>query len=101
MPKISRKGDSLTTGHAWVATTTLATPGQSTVFANSILVARITDPTVVHLFPPNVPPCGNHFSTVKQGSETVFVHGLKCARVTDSADAGAMTTGSNTVFAGG
>ena len=101
MPKVSRKGDSLTTGHACVATTTLATPGQSTVFANSILVARITDPTVVHLFPPNVPPCGNHFSTVKQGSETVFVHGLKCARVTDSADAGELTTGSDTVFAGG
>ena len=101
MPKISRKGDSLTTGHICVATTTLATPGQSTVFANSILVARITDPTVVHLFPPNVPPCGNHFSTVKQGSETVFVHGLKCARVTDSADAGELTTGSDTVFAGG
>mgnify|MGYP001158704371 CR=1 FL=1 len=101
MPAVSRKGDSLTTGHACVATTTLATPGQSTVFANSILVARITDPTVVHLFPPNVPPCGNHFSTVKQGSETVFVHGLKCARVTDSADAGELTTGSDTVFAGG
>ena len=101
MPAVSRQGDSLTTGHACVATTTLATPGQSTVFANSILVARITDPTVVHLFPPNVPPCGNHFSTVKQGSETVFVHGLKCARVTDSADAGELTTGSDTVFAGG
>ena len=101
MPAVSRKGDSLTTGHACVATTTLATPGQSTVFANSILIARITDPTVVHLFPPNVPPCGNHFSTVKQGSETVFVHGLKCARVTDSAAAGELTTGSDTVFAGG
>ena len=101
MPAVSRKGDSLTTGHACVATTTLATPGQSTVFANGIRVARITDPTVVHLFPPNVPPCGNHFSTVKQGSETVFVHGLKCARVTDSADAGELTTGSDTVFAGG
>ena len=101
MPKVSRKGDSLTTGHACVATTTLATPGQSTVFANSILVARITDPTVVHLFPPNIPPCGSHASTVKTGSSTVYVAGLKCARVTDSADAGAMTSGSGTVYAGG
>ena len=101
MPKISRKGDSLTTGHICVATTTLDTPAQSKVFATGELIARITDKTVVHLFPPNVPPCGNHFSTVKQGSETVFVHGLKCARVTDSADAGELTTGSDSVFAGG
>ena len=101
MPAVSRKGDSLTTGHACVATTTLATPGQSTVFANSILVARITDPTVVHLFPPNIPPCGTHASTVKVGSNTVFAVGLAMARIGDSADAGAMTTGSDTVFAGG
>ena len=101
MPKVSRETDSLTTGHICVATTTLATPGQSKVFATGKLIARITDKTVVHLFPPNVPPCGNHFSTVKQGSETVFVHGLKCARITDSADAGELTTGSATVYAGG
>ena len=101
MPKISRKGDSLTTGHICVATTTLATPGQSTVFANGILIARITDSTVSHLFPPNVPPCGSHTSTVKVGSSSVFVEGLACARIGDSADAGAMTSGSSNVFAGG
>ena len=82
MPAVSRQGDSLTTGHICVATTSLTTPGQSTVFANGILVARITDSTVSHLFPPNVPPCGSHTSTVKQGSETVFVAGRKfiCGR---------------------
>jgi len=101
MPAVSRKGDSLTTGHICVATTTLATPGQSTVYATGELIARITDKTVVHLFPPNIPPCGSHTSTVKTGSSTVYVAGLKCARVTDSADAGAMTSGSDTVFAGG
>ena len=93
MPAVSRQGDSLTTGHICVATTTLATPGQSTVFANGILVARITDSTVSHLFPPNVPPCGSHTSTVKPGR--------KCARIGDAADAGAMTSGSGDVFAGG
>ena len=46
MPAVSRKGDSLSTGHICTSTTTLDTPGQSTVFANSILVARIGDPTV-------------------------------------------------------
>ena len=101
MPAVSREGDTLTTGHICVATTTLTTPGQSTVFANNIKVARITDSTVSHLFPPNVPPCGSHTSTVKQGSETVFVAGRKCAREGDAADAGAMTSGSGDVFAGG
>ena len=60
MPAVSRKGDSLSTGHLCVGTTTLDTPGQSTVRANSILIARIGD----------------------------------------SADAGAMTSGSSNVFAG-
>ena len=101
MPAVSREGDTLTTGHICVATTTLATPGQSKVFANGIKVARITDSTVSHLFPPNVPPCGSHTSTVKVGSSSVFVHSLAIARVGDSADAGAMTTGSCNVFAGG
>ena len=44
MPAVSRQGDSLTTGHICVATTTLTTPGQSTVFANGIRVARKGDP---------------------------------------------------------
>ena len=101
MPAVSRQGDSLTTGHICVATTTLDTPTQSKVFATGELIARITDKTVVHLFPPNVPPCGTHASTVKVGSNTVFAVGLAMARIGDSADAGAMTTGSNTVFAGG
>jgi uncharacterized Zn-binding protein involved in type VI secretion len=100
MPAVSRKGDSLTTGHACVATTTLATPGQSTVFANKILVARITDPTVAHSFPP-VPACPNHVANVNVGSATVFAVGLAMARIGDSADAGAMTTGSGNVNAGG
>ena len=43
-----RKGDSLSTGHICSSTTTLTTPAQSTVFANSLLMARITDKTVPH-----------------------------------------------------
>ena len=46
MPAVSREGDSLSTGHLCTSTTILDTPGQSTVFANSILIARQTDPTV-------------------------------------------------------
>jgi uncharacterized Zn-binding protein involved in type VI secretion len=100
MPAVSRKGDSLSTGHACTGSTTLNTPGQSTVFANKILVARVTDPTVSHPFPP-VPACGPHVANVNVGSATVFAVGLAMARIGDSADAGAMTSGSGTVFAGG
>ena len=100
MPAVSRKGDSLSTGHLCVSTTTLATPGQGTVFANKILIARITDSTVAHPFPP-VPTCANHTSTVKTGSSTVNIAGRKCAREGDAADAGALTSGSNNVNAGG
>ena len=99
MPAVSRKGDSLSTGHICTSTTTLDTPGQGTVFANSILVARIGDPTVPHPNPP-APPCPDHVANVNVGSSTVRVHGLKVARIGDSADAGAMTSGSSNVFCG-
>ena len=99
MPAISRKGDSLSTGHGCVGTTTLDTPGQTTVRANSILIARIGDPTVAHPNPPT-PPCPDHVATVNAGSSTVRVVGISVARIGDSADAGAMTSGSSNVFAG-
>ena len=53
---VSRKGDSLSTGHICVVQLQLDTPGQGTCFANSILVARVSDPTVSHPNPP-LPPC--------------------------------------------
>ena len=99
MPAVSRKGDQLSTGHICAGTTVLDTPGQSTVFANSILIARQTDPTVSHPFPP-LPPCAPHVASVNAGSSTVRVVGLPVARVGDSADAGAMTKGSSNVFSG-
>ena len=100
MPAVSRKGDSLSTGHACVGTTTLDTPGQNTVFANNILVARIGDPTVAHPNPPN-PPCPDHVANVNAGSPNVYVVGIKVGRIGDSADAGVMTSGSSNVFANG
>lgn len=99
MPAVSRKGDSLSTGHICASTTTLDTPGQGTCFANSILIARVSDPTVSHPFPP-APPCAPHVANVNVGSSTVRVHGLQMARIGDSTDAGAMTSGSSNVFCG-
>jgi uncharacterized Zn-binding protein involved in type VI secretion len=100
MPKVCRKDDSLTTGHICAATTILDTPKQGTVYANGILIARETDPTVSHPFPPS-PPCAPHVAVVNKGSPNVFVVGLPVARVTDSTDAGEMTSGSPTVYANG
>ena len=99
MPAACRKGDSLSTGHICSSTATLTTPGQSTVFANSLLMARVSDKTVPHPFPPN-PPCANHTAAVNAGSSTVFVEGKALARIGDSADAGSMTSGSSNVFSG-
>ena len=99
MPAISRQGDSLSTGHICVGTTTLNTPGQSTVKANSILIARVGDPTVSHPFPPS-PPCAPHVAVVNVGSSTVSDCGSPIARVNDSTDAGVMTSGSSNIFAG-
>ena len=99
MPAACRKGDSLSTGHICSSTTTLDTPAQSSVFNDNKLMARKTDKTVPHPFPPN-PPCANHTAQVTVGSESVFVEGLPLARVTDSADAGEMTSGSVNVFSG-
>ncbi len=99
MPAVSRKGDSLSTGHLCTSTTILDTPGQSTVFANSILIARQTDPTIPHPAPP-IPPCPDHVKVVNVGSSTVRVCGLPIARIGDSTDSGAMTAGSPNVFSG-
>ena len=100
MPAVSRKGDTTTTGHVCVATTTLDTPGQSKVHANGILIARQTDPTVSHINPP-FPICPNHVANVNAGSSKVIVVNSPVARVGDSADAGAMTSGSGKVIIGG
>lgn len=100
MPAVSRKGDSLSTGHICASTTILDTPGQNTVRANSILIARITDLTIAHPFPPS-PPCAPHVAVVNIGSATVRVASKSIARIGDSTDAGAMTAGSPNVFAGG
>ena len=100
MPAVSREGDSLSTGHICASTTVLDTPGQGTCFANSILIARVSDPTVSHPFPP-APPCAPHVANVNVGSPNVFVEGLAVARIGDSTDQGAMTAGSGNVFANG
>ena len=97
---VVRTGDTLSTGHGCTGTTTLAADNQDgTVHANGIDIAVIGAPTVSHPFPPD-PPCAPHTAQLNAGSSSVWINGIAVGRIGDSADAGAMTTGSPDVTAG-
>lgn len=101
MPAVSRVGDSLSTGHACTGSTTIASSNtDGTVHANNIDIIVVGAPTVSHPFPP-APPCAPHVANLNAGSSSVFINGIAVGRVGDSADAGAMTSGSGNVFVGG
>ena len=100
MPEVVRDGDTLSTGHGCVGTTTLNGDNtDGTVHANNIDIAVIGAPTVSHPFPPD-PPCTPHTAELNAGSSSVWINGIAVGRIGDSADAGAMTTGSPDVYAG-
>src|SRR6056300_739170 len=100
MPAVCRVGDSLTTGHACTGTTTIASSNtDGTVKVNGIEVIVVGAPTVSHPAPP-VPPCPPHVRFLNEGSSTVRVNSIPVGRIGDSADSGAMISGSSNVFAG-
>ena len=100
MPAVCRVGDSLTTGHACTGTTTIASSNtDGTVKVNGIEVIVVGAPTVSHPAPPN-PPCPPHVRFLNAGSSTVKVNSIPVGRIGDSADSGAMISGSSNVFAG-
>lgn len=99
MPAVCREGDSLSTGHGCTGSTTIASSNtDKTVSANGIPIIVVGAPTVSHTIGP---PCVPHVANLNAGSSTVFVNGISVGRIGDSADAGAMTSGSPNVFAGG
>jgi uncharacterized Zn-binding protein involved in type VI secretion len=98
MPAVVRVGDTLSTGHGCVGTTTLASANQGSVFVNGILAAVVGAPTVAHPVPPD-PPCAPHVANLNAGSPNVFIEGIPVGRIGDSADAGSMISGSPNVFA--
>jgi uncharacterized Zn-binding protein involved in type VI secretion len=101
MPAVCRIGDSLSTGHACTGVTTIADSNTDhTVFANGIAIIVVGAPTVSHSHPP-VPPCPPHVAYLNAGSSSVFINGIPVGRIGDSADSGAMISGSGDVFAGG
>ena len=82
-----REGDPLSTGHACTGITNLATSLVRTVKANGIAGA--------------LPICPAHVAALNQGSSNVKIGGIPWGRVTDSADAGAMISGSLNVKVNG
>ena len=99
MPKICREGDPLDTGHGCDGTTVLDTPGQSTVRANGILIARKDDLTISHDILVGI-VCVPHTAAITGSSSTVRVSGKFVARVGDAVDSGNMTDGSSNIFCG-
>ena len=99
MPQVARQNDRFSTGHKCTTTSTVTGPSTN-VFANGRGVERKGDPSVVHTIKIGK-KCKPHSVKIASGSSTVFVNGKPIARVGDSIDSGAITSGSNNVFAGG
>ena len=95
----ARQGDAVSTGHDCDSATVLAIPSQSTVFAEAKLWCRIGDRTVSHDILEGL-LCVSHTAPINEGSGTVFVVGIGCARLEDGADAGSITGSAITVYAG-
>ena len=99
MPKVTRIGDSLSTGHGCDGTTTIADSNTDhTVTANSIPINVIGAPTVVHDIPSG-DSCVPHTDVIHVGSPNVFINGIAVGRIGDSTDAGSMISGSPNVYA--
>lgn len=99
MPLAARQTDAVATGHLCDTTTTLATPGQSTVYAEGLLWSRLGDLTVVHdILVGGV--CVPHTAAISGSSSSVYVEGVLCARLGDGCDAGSITGSASTVYAG-
>lgn len=101
MPATSRIGDALATGHGCTGVTTIADSNTDhTVFANGINIIVVGAPTVVHTVPGGG-GCVPHTHQLTSGSSSVYINGIPVGRIGDSADAGAMISGSGNVFVGG
>lgn len=98
MPAVARQNDQFRTGHAGDSVSSLTSPSTD-VFANGIGVERKGDPSAPHWIK-NGRRWSIHTVNITGGSSTVFVNGKPIARVGDSIDNGAITKGSDDVFAG-
>jgi uncharacterized Zn-binding protein involved in type VI secretion len=99
MPGVARDGDSTTTGHGCDATTTVtgATGASAGVFANGIAIECVGNPTAPHTIKAGK-NCVPHAAVINAGSPNVFIGGVAVARIGDSTDGGAITSGSADVI---
>jgi len=99
MPAVARIGDPFNTGHGCDGSSTIA-EGSGDVYANGIAVSRVGDNSVTHTVPSGS-ICVPHVVPIAAGSGTVYANGIALARVGDAIDAGAVSGGSPSVYAGG
>lgn len=92
--------DKIATGHACSGTAGIQGSLQSKVTIGGNPVAVQGDAIAPHTIKAGR-SCVPHSSTINAGSSKVFISGIPVARIGDSADAGAVISGSSSVFAGG
>lgn len=99
MPEAARIGDIINTGHECDDTAPIA-EGSGSVFAEGIGLSYQGAAIVPHEWPSDG-GCALHDAVINEGSSSVFVHGIPVARMSDSADLGAIIEGAASVFVGG
>ena len=92
--------DKIATGHGCSSTAPIQGSTQNMVFANLKPVAVPGDPIAPHTIKVGK-FCVGHPAIVNAGSSMVFAMLRPVSRIGDSADMGAIISGSPTVFAGG
>ena len=96
----ARITDTVVTGHGCDAVTTIASTLQSTVTIQGLLAAVVGAPLAPHTILSGGSCVPHPGQVVNSGSTKVFIGGISAARVGDSADLGAVSSGSATVLIG-
>lgn len=99
MPAAARLGDSISTGHACDATSTIAGALITKVKIDGIIAAVLGDAIAAHTILVGE-VCVPHAATVGGSSSKVKFQGIYAARLGDAADAGVITSGSPDVNIG-
>ncbi len=92
--------DRISTGHACSGTAQIQGSLQTKVSINGNPVAIQGDAIAPHTIKAGR-SCVPHSSVINAGSSKVFIGGIAVARIGDSADFGAIISGSSNVYAGG
>jgi uncharacterized Zn-binding protein involved in type VI secretion len=102
MPAVAKVGvDTITTGHLCDTTAGILGQLQNKVLVNGSPAAVKGDAIALHNWKPGS-SCVPHTGVkITEGSSKVTIMGYPIARVGDSADAGAVASGSGTCSAGG